>query len=263
MKILTLFMLLSTISCVSGYQQYYQPNAQFHNDPGILYLKSGEAASITRSIDLDADLLSFYTKNYVPIGISSFNGVIEDEDSLKRQAIRVGATHVIYSVQYNRRETANVTVPITAPSSSNHSGIISHGGRIGSYSGTTQNFTTQQVPIAIDIDHYTQTAIFLARHAKLCAIGIITRKLSNEEKLSLTRNNGVVIGAVVENTPAFQANILPGDVIIAVDDIEIGDSNHLGSVLDRKLALNPKTMDFKILRNGHPKTITLTPNIDD
>jgi C-terminal processing protease CtpA/Prc len=47
--------------------------------------------------------------------------------------------------------------------------------------------------------------------------GALWRDLNDGERQELQSNKGVYVRVVVDNTPAYMADILPGDIIIAVD----------------------------------------------
>lgn len=58
-------------------------------------------------------------------------------------------------------------------------------------------------------------------------LGMTTISLNNEQKETLRVENGVLIGAVQENSPAAQAGILKGDVLVSFDQVSVVSSGQL------------------------------------
>ena len=74
--------------------------------------------------------------------------------------------------------------------------------------------------------------------------------------------NGILVMRVLENTPAAQAGIRRGDVIVAVDNRSIETAEELQSVVD-KSGLN-KTLKFKVLRGDQTLFLNVkTTQLDD
>jgi S1-C subfamily serine protease len=71
---------------------------------------------------------------------------------------------------------------------------------------------------------------------------------------------GPIVIVVVQGTPAFQANVLEGDVILKLANEDVVDVQTL-SALALKYA--GRTVELQILRNDQPKTISvaLRPNL--
>jgi len=61
-------------------------------------------------------------------------------------------------------------------------------------------------------------------------LGVKDRDLSDRERQQFQTNHGVYVETVVDGTPAYQNDILPGDIITAVD----------GSVIDGESNLNER-----------------------
>jgi serine protease Do len=86
-------------------------------------------------------------------------------------------------------------------------------------------------------------------------LGIIPEDLSKEIKKALNYpyETGVYVKRVEENTPAGEAGLAEGDIILKVGNDEIGNVN----ILRRKIAsMNPNTkVDITVWRNGREKTL--------
>jgi S1-C subfamily serine protease len=85
--------------------------------------------------------------------------------------------------------------------------------------------------------------------------GAAVRDLTESERQALQSNKGVVIRTVVDDSPAYQADVLVGDIITAIDDVEIttvrsydqGMKEHRG-----------RTVKLSIVRNGQRMVKALT-----
>lgn len=76
--------------------------------------------------------------------------------------------------------------------------------------------------------------------------GATFRDLTTRERDSL-RAGGVQIGAVINDTPAALANLMPGDIILAVDGQQIADKQQF----QRSLSSNQgDAVTMKVWRNG-------------
>jgi S1-C subfamily serine protease len=73
----------------------------------------------------------------------------------------------------------------------------------------------------------------------------------------LERNTGVVATGTVKGSPAFKANILPGDVILKIGGEDVIDS---GGFRQQLAKFAGQTVDIDLIRGDHPKTIRVTLN---
>lgn len=63
-------------------------------------------------------------------------------------------------------------------------------------------------------------------------IGVKVRELTNNEKAYVERNAGAYVEAVYENTPAWAANVVPGDVIIKINGTIINNDKQCREQLE-------------------------------
>jgi S1-C subfamily serine protease len=85
-------------------------------------------------------------------------------------------------------------------------------------------------------------------------IGVYMEPLDDATKRRLERNAGVIVAIVVEGSPAFNADILPGDVLISFGDSQVR------SVEDYQQLLNSfkgDKVDFVLDRDGRSITKTI------
>ena len=86
-------------------------------------------------------------------------------------------------------------------------------------------------------------------------LGVIIQELDNEtaEALDIKTRNGALIADVVEKSPAEEAGIQEGDVIIEFNGKPIANTANLKNVVS--LTAPESTSKVKVIRNGSPRTI--------
>ena len=73
----------------------------------------------------------------------------------------------------------------------------------------------------------------------------------------LARTDGVVVGQVVAGTPAAQAGLQQGDVIVGIGDVTVKSQQDLQSALTSTFKPGD-TVDVKIDRGGTDQTVRVT-----
>ena len=82
--------------------------------------------------------------------------------------------------------------------------------------------------------------------------GVSLADLTPKQRSEIERNTGAVIDVVVEDTPSFSANVISGDVLIAVDGEDVKNAEHAFQLM-RKNATTSSTL--RIIRNKQEKDI--------
>jgi serine protease Do len=88
-------------------------------------------------------------------------------------------------------------------------------------------------------------------------IGVSLTELSDQlaEYFGATRNGGVLISEVSEDSPAEKAGLKAGDVIVAVNDEKVTDASDVSEIItDMKAG---EKANLKILRNKSPMTVAV------
>lgn len=81
------------------------------------------------------------------------------------------------------------------------------------------------------------------------------------EHLGSSRDEGVLVGKVLSETPAEEAGVEVGDLIVAVDGEAVGDHGDLIRLLRER---DGETLDLEIIRDGRPLSLGVTlPERDD
>lgn len=218
---------------------------------------------VERAERADAQTLDAYAKRgFVMIGSSSFNsGRAESEDAAVRQAQSVGADLVLI---LNPRYTGSITssIPITTPTSSTsytNGTATAYGPRgpvtaYGSGITTTYGSTTNYVPITVNRSDYGAAYFVKQRFA----LGVFFRDLNDAERQSMQTNKGAVIRLVVDGTPAFNADLLVGDIVTTIDSAAISNANELGDLLAQRKG---RRISLVLMRGGRriEKYVQLNP----
>jgi serine protease Do len=89
-------------------------------------------------------------------------------------------------------------------------------------------------------------------------LGIAIQNLSRElaKAFDIPSNKGVVIANVDDNSPASNAGIKVGDVLIEVNGREVANATDLRNIIG--MLRVGVTVDLKIIRDGNEKTLTAT-----
>ena len=89
-------------------------------------------------------------------------------------------------------------------------------------------------------------------------LGVIIQELDNEtaEALDIETRNGALIADVVKDSPAEDAGMQEGDVIVEFNGKQIANTANLKNVVS--LTAPESTNRVKVIRNGSPKTVKVT-----
>lgn len=257
---------LLTSCASSGYKAFYTP-AEGATPEEIARLRAApppETPKLERSAPVSADqILSAYAqRGYALIGYSMFNsGARESEVSALEQGRLVGADIVLV---LNPSYTGSVTtvVPITTPTSTTSyttgsATAYGPGGTVNVYGNattTTYGSKTTNIPITTHRNDYG--AVYFVRQK--FSLGLFVRNFEDHERQKYQTNQGVVVRTVVNDTPAFFADILPGDVLLEVDGVRVPNQESFTAMATTK---SGQTVELVLLRNGATltKVVKLNP----
>lgn len=186
----------------------------------------------------DAILDGYLKRGYVLIGQSFFNsGRAESEGAAIQQGQAVGADLVVI---FDPRYTGSVTsaVPITVPTtttsySTGTATAYGSKGTVTAYgSGTTTTYGTSTTLIPMTVHRTDYGAGYFIKQKFI--LGAFFRDLDDSERRAHQTNKGVVVRLVADGTPAFIADLLPGDRITAIDSQIVLNSEALFSLLEAR-----------------------------
>jgi serine protease Do len=245
-KILTICIasatLLLTTGCATGYREFYKPAAGIDAEQ-IARLRSApppENPIVERIGQVDPQSISdaYIKRGYVIIGSSFFNtGRNESEGSAVQMAKDVKADLVLI---VNPKFTGSVTtsVPIVTPTTSTtySTGTASAYGSggyataYGSGVSTTYGSVTNYVPVTVNRVDYG--AIFFVKPK--ISLGIVARDMNDEERQIAQTNMGAIVRVIINDTPAFYADVLPGDRLLEIDGLPVYSAQAYTKMLGEK-----------------------------
>lgn len=252
MKKLCAVLALFLISCANPYAQFYQglPDARQRPD----YEPVQGELQIYSTDNFERDRLALMRRGYMPIGHASFNAAANkvSEAQLREQARKVGAHVVLVASKYTH--TVSGAVPLVVPQtttsySTGTATAYGTGGVVNVYgSGTTTTYGTQTMMMPYSVARSDCSALFLAKTRG--RVGIVPQPMDDETRKRLETNAGIKVLVVTEGSSAFQADVLPGDVVLAVGGDTVQSEENYYQLLNK---YEGQTVSFRLDRNG--KTI--------
>lgn len=205
----------------SGCKKHYKsssdaadPVAQYsdvNRPPPIIVQLSEE------KLDIRALIMEAMGQGYFTIGSCEFYGDSEEGRFTSIQAKSVKADAVISHVKY--KDTQYV---------SGQSGGYSY----RTYEWTHLFFRKAMWPEELKLGFWVSTD----------TIGIFASDLIEEERKIYKRNTGVLIRLVVKDSPAYYAELIPGDVIVGIDGIVVRSEAQYRSAISAKIKSVISTM---------------------
>ncbi len=235
-----------------SYQDYRPPSELVKSlpegaNPLIIHVEYDRGAREEAAKDL-------LRKNFIVIGESAFYAADATDEQLKNHARNIGAEAVLHSSKFSETKSGVVGVPQYNPGQSYRSSFSGYsGGRHFYGSGTTTtpgSFSTQYVPYSVDLHEYS--VLYFAKSETKRRFGFNFRDLNPKEKLSLESNVGVAIDVVLNGSPAYEANLLEGDIITAIAGRKVTDAQSMKKLLDEAPA---GSVAFQIVRKGAAKVV--------
>lgn len=240
--------------CASnGYREFY------HELPGAQDALANRAnpppeePKIDRLAGRFQDVASQYLRaGYVPIGYSSYNGPSGDEDEALDQGQEVGADIVVL-MSPRFTETVRSSIPIVTPTSqttytNSNATVYGSGGSANIYGNSTSTtYGTRTTYVPVTTQRFDFEAVYLVK--RRYSFGAQFDALTDEDRIRLQSNKGVRIVQVVNDTPAFEADILVGDIVLAVNDRSVSSPETFREILQN---ISGQRLALKIIRNGEP-----------
>lgn len=82
-------------------------------------------------------------------------------------------------------------------------------------------------------------------------LGVFVIPLSDAERQELQTNLAMKIAAVIQDTPAFLADVLPGDYLVSINGDSISSGDGLTAALNK---YEGQDVELHLRRNGQPLT---------
>lgn len=236
---------IALFGCVNNYARFYTPVVR---NPSVGLREYSGYSRVSEVQNVSSHSATLLRSGYHQLGWSAFRaGGYNPESQLAKQAKAIGADIVVYSrlfagthqtvyplLQFQPGTTSTANIQGTANISSygrNGEAAYSQANISGTATTTTAGtYSTQMVPISID--RYDFEATYWRKGVDPI-LGVMATALPDDLRRDLKRNTGAVVTIVVDNSPAFTANIVPGDVLVGLGNEAINSAEDLTFKLPR------------------------------
>lgn len=254
-------LLLALSACENPYSSFYQGMPDARQLPNYEPLSGDIQILTTNNADQDARFL--IRRGFVNIGTSSFNAANNSasNDEIIAQAKKIGAHTVLVESKYTHTETG--AMPLTLPNnttsySTGSATAYGAGGMVNAYgSSTTTTFGTQTIMMPYSVQRSDFTAYYFTK--VYCQLGVQfnqTSPIDIKIRKKLGTNAGQEVVEVTDGCPAYKAGILPGDILLSINEEEFSSDVRLN--LDKYAG---KSATIKLYRDGNilKKNIKILP----
>ena len=222
--------------------------------------------------DMRTSIATLLDRGYAEIGRAEFEaGAGDYSASLRAKAKEVQADIVVVASEYARTDSGVIPLVTYQPGqtattySSGQVNASAYGGGgyaqgTANYSGvstTTGSGTYQTNYVPYSVRRNTYAAAFFRKCRFI--IGAQWAPLNDQQRQALGRNTGLVVTNLVEGSPAFLANLLPGDVMIELDGTTIAGDTWLRHETEVKAG---QVVKLTVLRKGERRDIEVHLNPD-
>lgn len=145
----------------------------------------------------------------------------------------------------------------------NSDGIIvdMNGDVIGLITRTLKSNGDENLNTVIGISKIKKVIELLANKSPRIYCGIKSDDMTDIAKIEHNIRNGIYVNEVLVNSPAFNAGMKNGDIILKVDNLEILSSNYFYNIISTKKPGENVTIKIKRTSGSAEKEITLKVNL--
>ena len=239
----------------SDWEKIYTP-VDFGSD---LISSTVDPEVIPSTGNIEADTNMMWRRGFAPIGYTSFNTSNSKTGDAVKLAKKLKARYLTVGTSFAGSTTA--TLPISTPTTSTTytrgtaSATGTGGYASGTYSGTSTTYGSQTSYIPYTINRFDKGAVYF-KEAPKNGVGILFYELSPEQIAQLETRRAIVVGAIRDGSPAYLADMLPGDIITIVN-------GQPADVANWRAAIHSSAeVTVKFMRNGtfREKAITIPPD---
>ncbi len=255
--------LLFASGCENPYHKNYLSTIQkWPGGVASRVLKPEDEPKLVTSNNMKSDSHSLLEDGYVLLGRAKFRDPKLDESEALEQAKAVGAWMVLVSHQYVNTVTESVPFSQWTPDQTTVTEQTAQIQRDPNKPPVTlQNQTVQTVQgqfqttyVPVNMDYYEYSATFWAK-AKPSPIGVLVEPLTDDQRKQLQTNKGVMVEVVIRGTPAYEADVLKGDVLMSLADEQIQTPDQFFDIVGRHQG---EPVILILVRDGQAKTLSLT-----
>lgn len=257
----TLFLaaLLGGAGCSNPFKETYRSSLERWPSGEVSRILPAQGKpKLVTSADMRRDVQRMMEGGYLLLGRSRFRSSQVDAAAARTVAEEIGASVVLVEQQY--AETITEAVPMSEWIPERQvtiveRGVVRAGPDIGQVYETEVTKTIQgefrTTHIPQTTDYYEYAATYWAK-SKPPIFGVLVRALDDSTRLRIQSNRGVMIRAVITDSPAFHADLLRGDIILRFAGEQIVDPDQF---FDTVIRNSGRLVDVEIDRNGERKTI--------
>jgi hypothetical protein len=263
---------LAPIGVTENFENYLDQNPALQKAT----IEASDPPVVQTSQNLDSDSAKLFSNGYLLVAYSGFSAEGIAPESVKEQARKIGAAVVLIQAKFTGTETEyrEVTTHTSGGIASSFSSgsltatqtgtvnarVVGPRGAVratGTYYGTGSayfsgtGFTiipgrsqTEFVPFA-KRQYDNQITFWRKRRAN--PLGAYCDYIPEEIRQQIQRNTGAFVVALETDSPAFMANILIGDVIVALGGVPVNTPEGLESVSTQ---CRGRSVKVKLIRNG-------------
>lgn len=234
----------------SDWEKFYHPIWQGDEllpseaDPEVLASTGG----------FNDDLVMMWRRGFALLGYTYFNSPNSKTKDAERFAKKLKARYLIVSSHLTSSSTRSVPLTLPNTTTSMTSGTAnawgSGGYATGTYNGTTTTYGSQTTYIPITVNRFDKVGMYFAEAPKEGA-GALFRDLNSGEVTLLGTRRAMAVIAVRDNSPAYYADILPGDLITNVGE-QPADRENWKAAMRRA-----EVHTIRVYRNGQFREIQL------
>lgn len=163
------------------------------------------------------------------------------------------------SVTDNRLDLFNTSIN----DNKNSDGVIvnMNGEIIGLITRTLKNDEDEDLNTAVGISKIKKVIELLANHTPRIYCGIESEDMTDSAKQEHKISNGIYVNEVLVNSPAYNAGIKNGDIILKVNDTQVLNSNHFYNIISAQMPGDKVSIKIKRTSGTVEKLITLKVNL--
>lgn len=213
---------LTGCSSLNTFNAYYRTYHPLRTAAEAVPAPEDEAPVIRTGSSMNVDYIRMLQGGYVPIGYSRYRAAFSaSTDALESVAKHYRAVLVLtYTKDLGRNQ---IVVPLTTPTqtySTTNSNATLHDNRgnslYGSGSSTTTTYGNTTTYYPLSFNEYDFVAVYWAR-ATATPLEAYLGDIPTALRSRADTNRGAYVLLVVNNGPAYEADIVQGDIILSVN----------------------------------------------
>ena len=225
MKRLAVVMLTATIAAAApananDWQKFYRAVIDVRSMPR----HQGSPEVLPFDGDGEALITRMWDEGYVMVGFTSFNTSNASTKDGVRLAKKLGVPRVAIGTHLESSSVGMLPWSSPTTTTSTTSGTVNGPyGRTATFGATTTTQGSQTTYIPFEVNRFSKIGIYF-HHAPQIGLGILTRAPTEREIARHETRRLVIVRAVRRGSPAYSADLLPGDVILRINSQSADDA---------------------------------------